>query len=198
MAIRTERITLYGEDSTPYDVNVIIDDSNGGLAIDYTQSIKNLNLHLDRIATALEPTDSSRLADNLSMPPSPGINPGDITEIVEQVTRVANSLETSDSTNFADAVSANTSRFASALETSDSTNFADNIAVIRSLAEGDGIRTLGPYETFSHIAIYKLFVEEGKILEFLEGESSEEQKIEALNKILEFVNKIKNNIPKDF
>jgi hypothetical protein len=68
MAINTEKVTLYGENDVPYDVNVIIDDSNGGLAIDYTQIFNKLNLNLSRIADSLETTDSSaNLADNISI-----------------------------------------------------------------------------------------------------------------------------------
>jgi len=85
----------------------------------------------------------------------------------------------------------------SSLATSTS-SIEEHLNVIKNLAKGPGIRTLSPYETFSAIAIYKLFVEEGKILQFLEGEATNEEKAAALNKIVEYINKIKSEIPKDF
>jgi len=171
MAIRTEKITIYGEDSSPYEINVIVDDALGGLAIDYTQSINDLNLHLDRIATALEPSDSSILADNLSN----STNTVDLTEIIEQVTRVADSLETTDN----------------------SPNIADNISTIRKLGESTGIRTDSPYEYLTLISIYKLLIEENKLFDTTRS-ISETEKDQIKQKLAEYVDRIAEYFPPKF
>ena len=116
-------------------------------------------------------------------------------EIAFQISRVASALETSDSTNFADAVSMNSNRIASSLETSDSTNFADNIAVIRSLAEGDGIHTLGAYDPLTLASAYRYMVEEASLLS--SPNVSEQDRAASEQRLLEIINKIKD-LPKGF
>jgi hypothetical protein len=205
MAIRTERITMYGEDSTPYDVNVIIDDSNGGIAIDYTQSLKNLNLHLDRIATALEPTDNSVLADNLSDNLSDisaaietASESNNIQPIVDQVTKIADSLETSDSTNLADIISSNGSRVADALETTDSSvNLADNISILRNLGETSGIRTVSPYDYITLISIYKLLIEENKLFDSARS-ITQTEKDQIKQRISDYIDSVDEYFPPKF
>jgi hypothetical protein len=196
MAIRIEKVTLYGEDSVPYEVNVVIDDANGGVAIDYTQSINVLNLHLDRIATALEPTDLSVLADNLSN--SASLQESGLTEVVEQVSRIANSLQTSDSTNLADSLTVNGNRVANSLETTNSSvNLADNIAVLKTLAETTGIRSVSPYEYITLISIYKLLIEENKLFDTTRSITSAE-KDQIKQKISDYIDSIDDYFPPKF
>jgi hypothetical protein len=159
MAINTEKVTLYGENDVPYDVNVIIDDSNGGLAIDYTQIFNKLNLNLSRIA---------------------------------------DSLETSDSTNLADIISSNGSRVADALETTDSSaNLADNISILRNLGETSGIRTVSPYEYVTLISIYKLLIEENKLFDTTRA-ITQTEKDQIKQRISEYIDGIDDYFPPKF
>ena len=106
-----------------------------------------------------------------------------LTEILSSLQSIANSLQTSDSTKFADAISIHGNRIASALEPSDSTSFADHIAAVRNLAEGSGIHTVGPYDWLGYSSLYKLYVEDTGAI--------------GLAKLIEYKDKI-NNLPKAF
>lgn len=67
---------------------------------------------------------------------------------------------------------------------------------IKELGEGPGYRIIGPYEIFSMVTIYKLLIEEGKILD-LDG-TNVNKTAQSLAKVLEYMQKISTNIPKDF
>jgi hypothetical protein len=92
-----------------------------------------------------------------------------------------------------------------------STTMATNIATIatkltaietyqkkmKELGEGPGIHVIGPYEVFSMISIYKLLIEQAKILDSAESASASQIQA-ALSEATRLSERIKNNIPKDF
>lgn len=164
MAIRSEQIEVLGEDSTPKTITVVIDDLNGGVAIDYTG-------HFEKIALGLE-------------------------TLVQQTTRIADSLTTADSTNLATTLANNGDRVANALETTEAPNLADNIAVMRGLAEGEGIHTIGAYEWLGLISSYINYVDRGEISN-TEGNVSEAEKVKAIEDLTAFIEKIKS-LPTNF
>ena len=111
-------------------------------------------------------------------------------------------------------------RIATALETmatnsttmaTNSTTMATNITTIASkltaietyqkklkeLGEGSGIRVIGPYEVFGMISIYRLLIEQAKILDSAETASASQIQA-ALSEVTRLSERIKNNIPKDF
>ena len=111
-------------------------------------------------------------------------------------------------------------RIATALETmatnsttmaTNSTTMATNITTIASkltaietyqkklkeLGEGSGIRVIGPYEVFGMISIYRLLIEQAKILDSAESASASQIQA-ALSEVTRLSERIKNNIPKDF
>jgi hypothetical protein len=92
-----------------------------------------------------------------------------------------------------------------------STTMATNIATIatkltaietyqkkmKELGEGPGIHVIGPYEVFSMISIYRLLIEQAKILDSAESASASQIQA-ALSEATRLSERIKNNIPKDF
>lgn len=68
---------------------------------------------------------------------------------------------------------------------------------VKELGEGPGFRIKSPYEIFSMVAIYKLFIEEGKIFDF-EKIITEQEKSAALAEVIQYMQKINTNIPKEF
>ena len=111
-------------------------------------------------------------------------------------------------------------RIATALETmatnsttmaTNSTTMATNITTIASkltaietyqkklkeLGEGSGIRVIGPYEVFGMISIYRLLIEQAKILDSAETASASQIQA-ALSEVTRLSERIKINIPKDF
>lgn len=69
---------------------------------------------------------------------------------------------------------------------------------IRELAEGNGIRVVGPYELVQFITTYRILIEEGKLLSFRDKQPSAKEVDKALNDLGDYIAKIKQNIPKDF
>lgn len=67
---------------------------------------------------------------------------------------------------------------------------------LKELGETDGIRTTTPYEIFNMVTIYKLLIEEGKILEL--EKINDEKKGEAYRTLQYYVNQIKKVVPKEF
>ncbi len=67
---------------------------------------------------------------------------------------------------------------------------------LKELGETVGIRTTTPYEIFGLISIYKLMIEEAKILEL--DKVNDEKKAEAYRTLQYYVNQIKKVVPKDF
>lgn len=145
MAIQIDNTSLPGK-------TIIYDDTNGGVAIDY----------------------SSYLSD-----------------IVTQATRIADALTATGDTNVAD----NVNRLADSLESTEPTNLADNIAAIKTLAEGDGIRTLGAYDPLTLASAYKYMVEEASLL--TSTTTSDADKAASEQRLIDIINKIKD-LPKGF
>lgn len=69
---------------------------------------------------------------------------------------------------------------------------------MRELGEGDGIRVVGPYEIVQFVNTYRILVEEGKLLGWREKMPSDKEVSKALNDLGKYIEKIKQNIPKDF
>jgi hypothetical protein len=67
---------------------------------------------------------------------------------------------------------------------------------IRELAEGPGIRTVGPYEWIGIMSIYRLYIEQGSLLD-LTDEVTPEQAELAKSKFEDYLNKIRE-LPKLF
>jgi hypothetical protein len=164
MAIRSEQIEVLGEDSTPRTITVVVDDLNGGVAIDYTGQFEKIALGLETL--------------------------------VQKTTLIADALATADATNLATTLAINGNRMATALEPTDSTNFADNVAIIRGLAQGSGIHTIGAYEWLGLISSYINYVERGEISN-TEGNVSEAEKLKAIEDLTAFIEKIKS-LPTNF
>ena len=68
---------------------------------------------------------------------------------------------------------------------------------MKELGEGPGIHFIGPYEVFSMISIYRLLIEQAKILDSTESASASQIQA-ALSEVTRLSERIKNNIPKDF
>jgi hypothetical protein len=68
---------------------------------------------------------------------------------------------------------------------------------MKELGEGPGIRVVGPYEVFGMISIYRLLIEQAKILDSAESASASQIQA-ALREVTRISELIKNNIPKDF
>ena len=68
---------------------------------------------------------------------------------------------------------------------------------MKELGEGPGIRIIGPYEVFGMISIYRLLIEQTKILDSAEPASASQIQA-ALAEVTRISGLIKNNIPKDF
>ncbi len=67
---------------------------------------------------------------------------------------------------------------------------------LKELGETTGIRIKSPYETFGMISIYKLLVEEGKILEL--DKVSDAKRDEAYRKLQYYFDQINKVVPKEF
>lgn len=117
--------------------------------------------------------------------------------LVTQTTRIADALETVDSTNLATSLVMNGNRVASALETTDSTNLADNIAIVRGLAEGGGIHTIGAYEWLGLISSYINYIEKGEILNKTGNITDPVIVAQAIQELETFIEKIKS-LPTNF
>ena len=68
---------------------------------------------------------------------------------------------------------------------------------LKELGEGVGIRVIGPYEVFGMISIYRLLIEQAKILDSAETASASQIQA-ALSEVTRLSERIKNNSPKDF
>lgn len=62
---------------------------------------------------------------------------------------------------------------------------------IKELAEGTGVHIIGPWDWIGLVALYKIFIEEGKILE-TENDISEEALIEARTKFNLYIDKLRD------
>jgi dTDP-4-amino-4,6-dideoxygalactose transaminase len=69
---------------------------------------------------------------------------------------------------------------------------------LKELGEDNGIRVVGPYEIVQFINTYRILVEEGRILGWRENMPSDKDVEKSLNDLGKYVEKIRQNIPKDF
>jgi hypothetical protein len=69
---------------------------------------------------------------------------------------------------------------------------------MKELGEGDGIHFIGPYEIFGLVSIYRMMIEQAKILESTGTTATPEQVTQALVEVRRLSELIKNNISKDF
>jgi hypothetical protein len=81
---------------------------------------------------------------------------------------------------------------------SQTTTLASNSTTITGLATGNGIHIIGAYDGFGLVTLYKLLVEQAKILDTSGGAASPEQIQASLNEITRVVSQIRSNIPKEF
>ena len=69
---------------------------------------------------------------------------------------------------------------------------------MKELGEGPGIHFIGPYEVFGLVSIYRMMIEQAKILESPGTSVSTEQVAQALIEVRRLSELIKNNISKEF
>ena len=69
---------------------------------------------------------------------------------------------------------------------------------VRELAEGTGIRMIGPYDVFGMVSIYRLLIEKAKILETDGTTATLAQKEASLAEVSRLVSLIKTNISREF
>jgi hypothetical protein len=69
---------------------------------------------------------------------------------------------------------------------------------LKELGEGDGIHFIGPYEIFGLVSIYRMMIEQAKILESTGITATPEQVTQALVEVRRISELIKSKIPKDF
>lgn len=69
---------------------------------------------------------------------------------------------------------------------------------LKELSESTGIRVVGPYEIVQFVNTYRILVEEGRLLDWREKMPSDKEVSKALNDLGKYIEKIKQNIPKDF
>ena len=68
---------------------------------------------------------------------------------------------------------------------------------MKELGEGSGIRVIGPYEVFGMISIYRLLIEQAKILDTTES-ASDSQIRDAIREVDRLARLIRSNVPKEF
>jgi hypothetical protein len=69
---------------------------------------------------------------------------------------------------------------------------------MKELGEGPGIHFIGPYEVFGLVSIYRMMIEQAKILESTGATATPEQVAQALIEVRRLSELIKNNISKEF
>jgi hypothetical protein len=142
------------------------------IAIDYTT-------YYDRIATALE---------NIST---------QTTTIATQVTTIA--AQTTTIATQATTIAAQTTIVATQTTTvaSKQTAMETYQKKLKELGEGSGIRVIGPYEVFGMISIYRLLIEQAKILDTTESASASQIQA-AITEVTRLAQLIRSNVPKEF
>lgn len=170
----TTTTTVTTEPDTPVGTVVTVEDDF--LSIDYTEMYT-------AIADSVSSISLNSEADSFN----PIVNIADkLTEISDALTDISLSLKT-DSTTLSEVLST------SSLILQDLESHQKRI---KEMGEEEGYKIKSPYDIFNAVAIYKLFVEEAKILD-LES-ATEEQKQIALARVIEYMQKISDNIPKEF
>ena len=142
------------------------------IAIDYTT-------YYDRIATALETmaTQTTTIATQT-------------TTIATRLTAIATDIDTiaSNSTTIKDKQTTIAEK-QTAMETYQKK--------LKELGEGVGIRVIGPYEVFGMISIYRLLIEQAKILDTTESASASQIQA-AITEVTRLAQLIRSNVPKEF
>jgi hypothetical protein len=81
---------------------------------------------------------------------------------------------------------------------SQTTTLATNSTTITGLATGTGIHIVGAYDVFGMLSIYRLLIEQAKILENSGTPATPAQITAALAEVTRVSQLIKSNIPRDF
>ena len=74
---------------------------------------------------------------------------------------------------------------------------AANSTIMKNLAQGTGIRIIGPYEVFGMISVYRLLIEQAKILDTTESASASQIQA-AITEVTRLAQLIRSNVPKEF
>ena len=81
---------------------------------------------------------------------------------------------------------------------SQTTTLASNSTTITGLATGNGIHIVGAYDVFGMLSIYRLLIEQAKVLENAGTTATPTQITAALAEVARVSQLIKSNIPRDF
>jgi hypothetical protein len=163
-------------------------------ASDYSTVYGNISTYLNQIKTELSQIDTDTTASTATL----------ALIAVSLSTLAANSTTMATNTT---TIAANTTTIAEKQTTiaEKQTTIAEKQTAmetyqkkLKELGEGRGIHVIGPYEWMSLLSIYRLFVEQGKILDAQENASPADQAA-ALQKLKSYVeNGVFNDIPTSF
>ena len=149
------------------------------IAIDYTT-------YYDRIATALETmaTQTTTIATQT-------------TTIATRLTAISTDIDTiaSNSTTIKDKQTTIAEKQTTIAEKQ--TAMETYQKKLKELGEGVGIRVIGPYEVFGMISIYRLLIEQAKILDTTESASASQIQA-AITEVTRLAQLIRSNVPKEF
>ena len=81
---------------------------------------------------------------------------------------------------------------------SQTTTLASNSTTITGLATGPGIHIVGAYDGFGMVSLYRLLIEQAKILDNAGTAATSAQIQASLNEVTRVVGQIRANIPKEF
>ena len=121
---------------------------------------------------------------------STGTNTGIAYDFSPYLDRIATALETI-ATN-STTIATNSTSISSTLSSikSDLDTMKTNSTTMATLASGTGMHVIGPYDWIGYASLYRLFVEEGKLLDLTEVVSSADQAT-ALADLESYIAKIK-------
>jgi hypothetical protein len=160
-------ITITNPDSRP-----VVTAQQSGIGEDGVSIAIDYTTYYDRIATALETmaTQTTTIATQT-------------TTIATRLTAISTDIDTiaSNSTTIKDKQTA--------METYQKK--------LKELGEGSGIRVIGPYEVFGMISIYRLLIEQAKILDTTESASASQIQA-AITEVTRLAQLIRSNVPKEF
>ena len=77
------------------------------------------------------------------------------------------------------------------------TNIESHQNKLRQLGEGPGIHIIGAYESFGMVTLYRLLIEQAKILDSAEA-ASESQVTAAITEATRIAQLIRSNVPREF
>ena len=156
------------------------------IAIDYTT-------YYDRIATALETmaTQTTTIATQTTTIAT------QTTTIATRLTAIATDIDTiaSNSTTIKDKQTTIAEKQTTIAEKQ--TAMETYQKKLKELGEGVGIRVIGPYEVFGMISIYRLLIEQAKILDTTESASASQIQA-AITEVTRLAQLIRSNVPKEF